>query len=103
MSLVPDFTPEMAVALTGRPEAERILEQLYQARYFIERREDRIGWFRYHPLFRDFLQCRAQQTLDAETLRRLRESAASFLISADLEADAADLLEAAEAWDSYRA
>ena len=103
MSLVPDFTPEMAVALTGRPEAERILEQLYQARYFIERREDRLGWFRYHPLFRNFLQRRAQQTLDAETLRRLRESAASFLISADLEADAADLFEAAGAWDSYRA
>jgi len=103
MSLVPDFTPEMAVALTGRPDAKRILEQLYRARYFIERREDRIGWFRYHPLFRDFLQRRAQQMLDAESLRRLRESAASFLIDANLEADAADLLETAGAWNSYRA
>ncbi|MEK6784170.1 MAG: hypothetical protein AABY61_01690 [Nitrospirota bacterium] len=43
MSLMPDFTPDMAIALTDRPEAGHILEQFHQSRYFIERREDRLG------------------------------------------------------------
>ena len=103
MSLVPDFTPEMAIALSGHSEAGRILERLHQARYFIERREDRAGWYRYHPLFRDFLRRRAQQAFDAATLRRLHQSAASFLIDAHCEDDAVALFEAAAAWEPYRA
>jgi len=103
MSLVGDFSSQMAVASTGRPEAGRILEQLHRNRYFTERREDRVGWFRYHPLFREFLLRRAEQMFDAETLRRIREIAASFLLDAKLEGEAADLLKAAAAWDSYRA
>jgi len=103
MSLVGDFTPHMAVALTGLSEAGSIIERLHRARYFIERREDRAGWYRYHPLFKDFLQRRAHETVEASTLRQLREAAASFLIEAQLEAEAADLLEAAAAWNSYRA
>lgn len=102
MSLVGDFKPKMAMTLTGHPEAEQILERLHQARYFIERREDRAGWYRYHPLFREFLQRRAQLAFDPPTLRRLRESAASLLIDAQLEGEAVDLLEAAADWESYR-
>jgi ATP/maltotriose-dependent transcriptional regulator MalT/DNA-binding SARP family transcriptional activator len=102
MSLVGDFTHQMAVALTGRPEAGRILERLHHNRYFIERREDRTGWYRYHPLFREFLLRRAEQMFDVKNLRRIRESAASFLLDVKLEGEAADLLKAAAAWDSYR-
>ena len=103
MSLVGDFTPQMAVALTGQSEAGSILERLHRTRYFIERREDRAGWYRYHPLFKEFLQRHAHETLEVSTLRQLREAAASFLIEAQLEGEAAELLEAAAAWDSYRA
>jgi len=103
MSLVPDFTPQMAVALTGHPQAGRILEGLHRTRYFIERREDRVGWYRYHPLFRTFLLQRAAHTVTVETLRRIRESAASLLIEVGLEGEAAEVLQAAAAWDAYRA
>lgn len=103
MSLVADFTPQMAVALTGHPQAGSLLENLHRTRYFIERREDRAGWYRYHPLFRAFLLQRAAYTINVETLRRMRESMASLLIEAGLEGEAVEVLEAAAAWDSYRA
>ena len=103
MSLVGDFTPQMAIALTGHAEADATLERLHRARYFIEWREDRAGWYRYHPLFREFLHRCAEQTFEDKALRQIRESAASLLIASNLEGEAADVLEAAGAWDSYRA
>ena len=103
MGLVPDFTPDMAIALTARPEAEHILEQLHQSRYFIERREDRLGWYRFHPLFREFLLRRAVQTMNPQGLGDLRRKAAALLVEAHLEEDALHLWQQAKAWDDYRA
>lgn len=103
MSLVPDFTPNMAVALTDRAEAGHLLEQLHQSHYFIERREDRLGWYRFHPLFREFLLRRAEQTMNPQVLGDLRRKAAGLLVDAHLEEDALHLLQQAQAWEDYRA
>jgi len=103
MSLVPDFTPNMAVALTTNSEAGHILERLHRSRYFIERREDRHGWFRYHPLFNQFLLRRAEQIWDSKELSNLRRKAAALLIESSYEEDAVALLQQAQAWEDYRA
>ena len=103
MSLVPDFTPNMAVALTANSEAGDILERLHRSRYFIERREDRHGWFRYHPLFNQFLLRRAEQIWDSKELSNLRRKAAALLIESHYEEDAVALLQQAQAWEDYRA
>ena len=103
MSLVPDFTPNMAVALTDRSEAGDILEQLHQSRYFIERREDRLGWYRFHPLFQEFLVRQAEQVWTPAVMRKRRRQAAVLLVEAHLEEDALQLLQQAQAWDDYRA
>jgi ATP/maltotriose-dependent transcriptional regulator MalT/DNA-binding SARP family transcriptional activator len=103
MSLVPDFTPDMAIALTDRPEAGHLLEQFHRSRYFIERREDRLGWYRFHPLFREFLLRRGEQTLHPQGLGDLRRKAAALLVDAHLEEEALHLLQQAQAWDDYRA
>ena len=103
MSLVPDFTPNMAVALTANSQAGHIVERLHRSRYFIERREDRHGWFRYHPLFNQFLLRRAEQIWDSKELSNLRRKAAALLIESHYEEDAVALLQQAQAWEAYRA
>lgn len=102
MSLVPNFTPNMAVALTANSEAGHILERLHRSRYFIERREDRHGWFRYHPLFNQFLLRRAEQIWDPKELSNLRRKAAALLIESHYVEDAVALLQQAQAWEDYR-
>ena len=103
MSVVGDFTPQMAVTLTGRLEAGSILERLHRARYFIERREDRAGWYRYHPLFQEFLRQRAEQTGNRTVSSELRRKAAALLVECHHEEDAITLLQQAQAWEDYRA
>ena len=103
MSILSDFTPRMAEALSGLRGAADILEQLHQSRYFIERLEDRIGWYRYHPLFREFLLRRAEQTIDPSKIRELRCAAATLLLEVHSEEDAVSLLQQAEAWEDCRA
>ena len=61
MSVLPDFTLQTAQQLSSLDMAADILEQLHKSRYFIERREDRLGWYRFHPLFQEFLLRRAEQ------------------------------------------
>ena len=69
-ALLPQVTPDVAIALTGEPDAVKILDQLYRRQYFTDRRtEPRIS-YRYHDLFREFLLNRAESEFDASTLRR---------------------------------
>ena len=103
MSLVPDFTPSTAVSLTDRSEAGHILEQLHESRYFIERREDRLGWYRFHPLFQEFLLRRAERMWSRARLDGLCRKAAALLVELHFEEDALHLWQQAKAWDDYRA
>lgn len=103
MSILSDFTPQMAQQLSSMENAADILEQLHQARYFVERREDRIGWYRYHPLFQEFLLRRAEQIWNSKDLSALRCKAAALLVESHHEEDAVALLQQAQAWEEYRA
>jgi ATP/maltotriose-dependent transcriptional regulator MalT len=102
MSILSDFTRQMAQQLSSLEHADDILDQLHQSHYFIERREDRLGWYRFHPLFQEFLLRRAEQVWPRATLDDLRRKAAALLVEAHLEEDALHLLQQAQAWDDYR-
>lgn len=103
VSILSDFTIQMAQVLSSVVNAADILEQLHQSHYFVERREDRIGWYRLHPLFQEFLLRRATQTWTREVLGELRRKAAALLMEAHQEEQAITLLQQAQAWDDYRA
>lgn len=102
-SILSEFTPKMAHLLSSVPHAADILEQLHQSCYFVEWREDHMGWYRFHPFFQDFLRRRAESTWDATTLSELRRKAAALLIEAHREEEAISLLHQAQAWGDYRA
>ena len=103
VSILSDFTPQMAQQLSSVLNAAEILEQLHQSRYFVERREDRVGWYRFHPLFQEFLLRRAEQTWTPSFVSELRRKAAALLVEIHQEEQAITVLQHAQEWEDYRA
>lgn len=102
MSILPDFTLQIAQRMSLEPNAAEILEQLHQSGYFMERRDDSVGWYRFHPLLQEFLLRRAERIWNTSTLGELRRKAAALLAEAHREEDAVRLFQQCEAWDDYR-
>jgi LuxR family maltose regulon positive regulatory protein len=76
------FTLEHAQALSGRADAEAILETLRHRQFFITKLSDEPPTYRYHPLFHEFLRHEASHTLPPDEWLRLRLQAA-ILVEAD--------------------
>ena len=96
----PQFTAEMAAAISERASAGALLDQLTERQYFTERRVAQEVSFRYHDLFRDFLQAKARQTFGDAAWEAMLNRAAHILFSRG-EADAAiECLRAARNWEA---
>jgi len=95
------FLPQMAVRrvaeLAGAADAERVLEGLARTNYFTLKLGPAV--YQFHPLFREFLLRRAQETFDAPALAALRRKAAAALEADGETAEAVALLLSAQAWD----
>jgi DNA-binding SARP family transcriptional activator len=100
------FLPSMAahrvVELTGIAHADRVLGELARSNYFTLKLSQIQGappaTYQFHPLFREFLLRRAQETLAAEALREVRLKAAGLLEADGETGDAVALLLSAHAW-----
>lgn len=112
-SILPELTPANCRAVTGNPDAPRLLTAVYQRNLFLRAlTPDAYGGpFRYHDLFRDFLQQHLKQERPQQWIelhRRAAETAVSdeqklhHLTSAELWPEAADLLETMAQLDSER-
>jgi len=102
-SLLPQFTVEMAQALTEVRDAGALLDKLYRRRLFTERRGVQRPTFQYHALFREFLQARLRADTDAGKLNTLERSAAALLRTHGYPDDAFALYCAAKDWDNATA
>ncbi|HEY9530937.1 MAG TPA: AAA family ATPase, partial [Burkholderiales bacterium] len=76
---LPQMSAAMAAALTGVADAEDILSHLYRSNYFVSLRET---MYQYHPMLRDFLQARVEETLGKDSRRQLQRDAARHLEAA---------------------
>jgi LuxR family transcriptional regulator, maltose regulon positive regulatory protein len=76
---LPHIPPSIGQALTGNPAAGLILDDLYRRRLFIDKRPGTEPIYRYHPLFRAFLQARAAASLAPDALTALSSQAAAQL------------------------
>jgi LuxR family transcriptional regulator, maltose regulon positive regulatory protein len=101
-ALLPSMAPHRVVELSGVPRADRILAELARSNYFTLKFAPVHGAppavYQFHPLFREFLLRRAQDTLGA-AWSELRRKAAALLEADGETAEAITLLLAAEAWD----
>lgn len=77
----PQFTAEMAREVCDHPAPSEVLDQLYRRQYFTERRGGAQPRYRYHDLFRSFLEQTARTTLGPDGWRAMQAKAADALES----------------------
>jgi DNA-binding SARP family transcriptional activator len=102
------FLPSMAayrvVELTGLARAGQVLGELARTGYFTLKLAPVHGAppavYQFHPLFREFLLRRAQETLAPAALDEVRRKAAALLEADGDTADAIALLLAARDWEA---
>ncbi|GAB4557167.1 MAG: hypothetical protein Kow0047_01300 [Anaerolineae bacterium] len=54
-SIIPELNPSLCDALLETTGSAAMLQELAQRHLFVSRLEGAMPWFRYHPLFREFL------------------------------------------------
>lgn len=97
-SWLPHMTAQMANEMTGRNDAENILEELNRGNFFTEKSTSDKQSFRYHVLFRKFLQTRLAGMNNPEYVCRIKQRTAIILEGAGCIEDAAELHVATGDW-----
>ena len=90
----------VARALTGRPDAAAILEDLYRRHLFTHRRPAQEETYWYHALYRTFLIEQCQQRLEADGRNEIKRRAAELLDAHGSHEDAFRLFCTVEDWDA---
>ena len=75
---VREFNADLAVEMTGRPEAREWLHQLVEGNVLIFPLDRSRRWFRFHTLLREFLLAEGAQTLAPARRRALLDRAAGW-------------------------
>ena len=65
ISILDTFTPELAEAVTGRPDARRLLVDLERHNAFVQPAADFSTAYRFHRLFAELLRAQAQLMCEA--------------------------------------
>jgi ATP/maltotriose-dependent transcriptional regulator MalT/DNA-binding SARP family transcriptional activator len=100
-ALAAQMTAATAEALTGEHDAEPILAGLHRNNYFVTlRKVAPAPVYQYHPMFREFLLARAEETMPADALRQLRGASAALMEEAGYPEDAVELLLDSRDWES---
>jgi LuxR family maltose regulon positive regulatory protein len=98
-SFLPRISPHAARKLTGNDNSGTLLAALSRSHFFTERRSVADPVYQYHPLFREFLQSRAQQTYSGDEIRGIMRLAGQLLEEAGEVEDAAELWSMSEEWE----
>ena len=82
-SVLTQMSPALCDALLERKDSRELLELAEERNLFIIRLEGRERWYRYHHLFREFLQARLRQQ-DEESFRNLHRRAGQLLAAQEV-------------------
>jgi LuxR family transcriptional regulator, maltose regulon positive regulatory protein len=85
--VVDELSGELADALTGRDDGERILARLERANAFVMALGSRHKWYRYHPLFAELLRYQLRREAPHQVIE-LRHRAARWYAGHELPAEA---------------
>lgn len=98
LNILPEIRSDLANAMVGTQEGERLLERLLQRQLLITRAEANRDLFHLHDLLREFLNRWLEHSVPKDQQRRLRERAAIVLRDAGYVEEAIPLALQAEAW-----
>lgn len=98
LNILPEIRSDLANAMVGTKEGERLLERLLQRQLLITRAEASRDLFHLHDLLREFLDRWLEHSVPKDEQRRLRERAAVVLRDGGYVEEAIPLALQAEAW-----
>jgi LuxR family maltose regulon positive regulatory protein len=101
-ALLPTMTAAMAQRLTGRADAEEVLEDLYRRGLFTDRRATEQPTYQYHDLFRAFLNRRHEKAVSPDVLTAELHLAGMLLQQANQADHAVRLFLRARDWPAAR-
>ena len=94
-----EMTAASAERLTGDAGAGALLEALHHNNYFVSLRDvEPLAVYQYHPMLRDFLEARAEETLPKAERRGLQRRSAQEMEQAGSIEDALALYRASHDW-----
>ncbi|MFB9275523.1 LuxR C-terminal-related transcriptional regulator [Cohnella cellulosilytica] len=88
-SVLRAFSPSLCAAVAGSERSRELLGGLERARLFVVPLEDRMGWFRFHHLFEEFLHRLLRRT-ELDRMPQLLERAGTWCENEELREDALD-------------
>jgi LuxR family maltose regulon positive regulatory protein len=89
----------LCTAVTGQDGAQLMLETVSRTNLFLVGLDSQRMWYRYHPLFRDFLSQRLEQTTAVSERALLHRRASAWFEQQGLIGEAVEHALSAEAWD----
>jgi LuxR family maltose regulon positive regulatory protein len=98
-SFMPQMTANMAAAVSGTEQAGRILSALSRDNFFTTRQGPPVAMYRYHPLFREFLQEKAGGNLNREEVAEIQKHTAFVLAEKGWLEEAAQLFTKTAQWE----
>ncbi len=99
LSVAPTLTATTAVRVTGDERAPEVLDDLYRRQLLVQRLHGSEATYRFHSLFRAFLQSRARALMSAAEIDAAKLRAASCLQAAGDAEHAFTLYAEAQQWD----
>jgi LuxR family maltose regulon positive regulatory protein len=78
-------------AATGRTDSQRFLQALHRHGLFTSALDTDEHWFRYHPIFADFLKVQQARDVPSEHARAIHRSAARWFARHGTDVEAVDL------------
>ncbi|MDP2227784.1 MAG: hypothetical protein Q8J78_09960, partial [Moraxellaceae bacterium] len=73
------FNADLCNAVLQRKDSERLINDIRQQALFLQETSEHSDWFRYHPLFQDFLESRLRIEMP-DRIVAIHESAATHLM-----------------------
>lgn len=98
-SILDHLTAPLCAAVTGQNDSQSVLEQLHHANLLIAQ-DDRRQWYRYHPLFADFLRQSLEQTMARASVAGLYGRASQWCEANGYLDEAIQYALAARAWET---
>ena len=99
-AVLPQVPVSLARDLTGNPQTDEILDDLYKRHLFTHRRAGAEPTYWYHALFRSFLKDKALGVLGSESLRDTERRAARLLDATGHQGEAFQLFRELGDWPS---